>query len=68
MNVFFRHLEANCYDTKDPYGNKDPQAAARALQILNRALKCLEELPDNYRDFYGRRMVSQIESKVYLKS
>ncbi|XP_071792326.1 tRNA wybutosine-synthesizing protein 5-like [Asterias amurensis] len=68
VNVFFRHLEANCYDTKDPYGNKDPQAAARALQILNRALKCLEELPDNYRDFYGRRMVSQIESKVYLKS
>ena len=59
VNVFFRHLEANYYDSKDPYGNKDPQAAARALQILNRALKCLEELPDEYRDFYGRRMISE---------
>ncbi|XP_022111913.1 tRNA wybutosine-synthesizing protein 5-like isoform X1 [Acanthaster planci] len=68
VNVFFRHLDASCYDNKDPYGNKDPQAAARALQILNRAVKCLEELPEEYRDFYGRRMINEIEAKTFLNS
>ncbi|XP_072047446.1 tRNA wybutosine-synthesizing protein 5-like [Amphiura filiformis] len=67
VNIFWKHLEAKQYDPKDTYGNKDPQAAARALQIMRRAVKCLEELPEEYRDFYGRRMVMEIENKTYMK-
>ncbi|XP_030285371.1 tRNA wybutosine-synthesizing protein 5-like [Sparus aurata] len=52
VNVFWRHLPADSYDRKDPYGNKDPVAATRALQALERALHTLDELPADYRDFY----------------
>uniref|UniRef100_A0A8C3AEK1 tRNA-yW synthesizing protein 5 n=1 Tax=Cyclopterus lumpus TaxID=8103 RepID=A0A8C3AEK1_CYCLU len=55
VNVFGRHLPADSYDRKDPYGNEDPAAATRALQALERALRTLDELPEDYRDFYGRR-------------
>ncbi|XP_062907981.1 tRNA wybutosine-synthesizing protein 5 [Mobula hypostoma] len=65
VNVFWKHLPADCYDKTDTYGNKDPTAASRAMQILDRALKTLEELPDEYRDFYARRMVLRIQSKSY---
>ncbi|NXS02625.1 TYW5 protein, partial [Oxylabes madagascariensis] len=53
------------YDKTDTYGNKDPTAASRAIQILDRALKTLEELPEEYRDFYARRMVLRIQEKAY---
>ncbi|MFT7815046.1 tRNA wybutosine-synthesizing protein 5 isoform X1 [Arapaima gigas] len=56
VNVFWRHLPAESYDKRDPYGNKDPVAAARAMQGLDRALRMLEDLPPDYRDFYARRM------------
>ncbi|XP_062390078.1 tRNA wybutosine-synthesizing protein 5 isoform X1 [Sardina pilchardus] len=65
VNVFWRHLPENFYDKKDPYGNKDPVAAARALQALERALGVLDELPADYRDFYARRMVLRIQSRSY---
>ncbi|XP_040418006.1 tRNA wybutosine-synthesizing protein 5 [Cygnus olor] len=65
VNVFWKHLPAECYDKSDTYGNKDPTAASRAIQILDRALKTLEELPEEYRDFYARRMVSRIQEKAY---
>ncbi|XP_043988888.1 tRNA wybutosine-synthesizing protein 5 [Gambusia affinis] len=65
VNVFWRHLPADAYDKKDPYGNKDPVAAARALQTLERALHALDELPAEYRDFYGRRMVQRIQNRTY---
>lgn len=64
VNVFWRHLPADSYDRKDPYGNKDPQAAARALQALDRGLHALEELPAEYRDFYGRRMIQRIQQRA----
>ena len=66
VNVFWRHLDAKLYDSKDTYGNKDPIPAQRAQQIVDRALKTLEELPDDYRDFYARCMVTRIESKSCL--
>ncbi|XP_053134592.1 tRNA wybutosine-synthesizing protein 5 isoform X2 [Hemicordylus capensis] len=65
VNVFWRHLPSECYDKTDTYGNKDLAAASRAVQILDRALKTLEELPEEYRDFYGRRMVLRIQEKTY---
>ncbi|KAI3355918.1 hypothetical protein L3Q82_004461 [Scortum barcoo] len=65
VNVFWRHLPADCYDKKDPYGNKDPVAATRALQALERALHILDELPADYRDFYGRRMIQRIQNRTH---
>ncbi|XP_060909926.1 tRNA wybutosine-synthesizing protein 5 isoform X1 [Labrus mixtus] len=68
VNMFWRHLPADSYDKKDPYGNKDPVAAARALQALERALHTLDELPADYRDFYGRRMIQRIQKRTYSDS
>lgn len=65
VNVFWKHLPPDCYDKTDTCGNKDPAAASRAMQILDRALKTLDELPEEYRDFYARRMVLRIKSKAY---
>ena len=65
VNVFWRHLPADSYDKKDPYGNKDPVAATRALQALERALHMLDELPADHRDFYGRRMIQRIQKRTY---
>ncbi|XP_030065847.1 tRNA wybutosine-synthesizing protein 5 isoform X1 [Microcaecilia unicolor] len=65
VNVFWRHLSSECYDKTDTYGNKDPVAASRAVQILDRALKTLDELPEEYKDFYARRMVLRIQAKAY---
>ncbi|XP_056885730.1 tRNA wybutosine-synthesizing protein 5 [Takifugu flavidus] len=66
VNVFWRHLPADSYDKKDPYGNKDPVAASRALQALERALKTLDELPADYVDFYGRRMIQRIQKRTFV--
>ncbi|XP_069589733.1 tRNA wybutosine-synthesizing protein 5 isoform X3 [Ranitomeya imitator] len=65
VNVFWRHLPSDCYDKTDTYGNKDPTAASRAVQILDRALKTLDELPEEYKDFYARKMVVRIQNKAY---
>lgn len=68
VNVFWRHLPVDSYNKKDPYGNKDPVAAARALQALERALNTLDELPSDYRDFYGRRMIQCIQKRTFCSS
>ncbi|XP_068926235.1 tRNA wybutosine-synthesizing protein 5 isoform X7 [Petaurus breviceps papuanus] len=65
VNVFWKHLSSECYDKTDTYGNKDPTAASRAMQILDRALKTLDDLPEEYRDFYARRMVLRIQDKAF---
>lgn len=66
VNVFWRHLPADSYDKKDPYGNKDPVAASRALQALERALNTLDELPADYRDFYGRCMIQRLRKRTLI--
>ena len=63
VNIFWRHLEAGCYDNKDPYGNKDLVAGGRALQVVDRALRILDELPEDYRDFYVRRLIVRMGTK-----
>ncbi|KAM6175587.1 tRNA wybutosine-synthesizing protein 5 [Erethizon dorsatum] len=68
VNIFWKHLPSECYDKTDTYGNKDLTAASRAVQILDRALKTLAELPEEYRDFYARRMVLHIQDKAYSKN
>ena len=67
VNVFWRHLPVNMYNTKDTYGNKDLVPAERASQVVDRALKILNELPDEYRDFYARQLVNKIQQKAFSK-
>ncbi|XP_078460696.1 tRNA wybutosine-synthesizing protein 5 isoform X2 [Lampetra planeri] len=68
VNVFWRHLPLDAYDRTDTYGNKDPVAAARAVQILERALKTLAELPPDYQHFYGQRMILTVQRKVLRRN
>ena len=67
INIFWRHLAADAYDPKDVYGNRDPVPAARVLQSLDKNLQTLEKLPDEYRDFYARRMIARIKEKFHLQ-
>ncbi|KAL5005656.1 hypothetical protein ScPMuIL_016814 [Solemya velum] len=64
INVFWKHLDDKLYDNKDTYGNRDPLPAMRAFQILDRSLKTLEELPEEYREFYAKRLILRIQSKM----
>lgn len=68
VNVFWKHLPSEFYDSRDTYGNKDPPQVQRAMQIADRALKALGELPsEEYRDFYSRCIINRIQ-RQYLVS
>ena len=45
----------NLYSAKDLYGNKDPPAATRALEVAAAAAADLRSLPEPFRSFYARR-------------
>ena len=64
VNVFWRHLPKELYDSKDPYGNKDPLPAQKAMQMVEKAVKQLDDLPADHRDFYCLRLISCIENKM----
>ena len=63
VNVFWKNLEPELYDKKDPYGNKDLIPAAKSLRMLDNVIRQLEGLPADYKDFYGRQLVAKIEKK-----
>ena len=69
VNVFWKNLPPKFYDNKDVYGNKDPPQIQRAMQILDGALKVLNEteLPMDYKDFYARCMINRIQTRSSLK-
>ncbi|ESP01531.1 hypothetical protein LOTGIDRAFT_180300 [Lottia gigantea] len=52
VNVFWKHLGIY-YQLNVP---------------LDRALKTLDELPVEYKEFYARRLIARIESKVILRN
>lgn len=66
VNIFWKHLDPEFYDSKDVYGNKDPPQVQRALQIMERALTAVDELPADYKDFYGRCMIAKIQQRYLL--
>ena len=63
INVFWKNLKTELYDKKDPYGNKDLLPAAKSLRMLDNVIRQLEELPVEYKDFYGRHLIAKIEKK-----
>ncbi len=68
VNLFWKGLEDECYDKKDPYGNKDPAAVARATQSVDKALQHLRTLPLKYSAFYGRRLARVLEEKSAVEA
>jgi len=68
VNVFWRELEDKLYDPKDPYGNKDHLPAAKAMRMLDNVMKQLQDLPEEYKDFYARRLVLRVQDKCYSKT
>ena len=68
VNVFWRELEDKLYDPKDPYGNKDHLLAVKAMRMLDNMMKQLQDLPEEYKDFYARKLVSRVQEKCYSKT
>ncbi|XP_003748557.1 tRNA wybutosine-synthesizing protein 5 [Galendromus occidentalis] len=64
VSCLWRHLDKDHYDKKDPLNHKDPIAASRALEMLNKAVKQLDVLPEDYRHFYYRMMINRIHEKL----
>ena len=67
INVFWKNLDDKFYDKKDPYGNKDLVPAAKAMRMLDNVWHQLDDLPEQYRDFYARQLISRLESKCISK-
>ncbi|GAB5369365.1 hypothetical protein AAMO2058_001398500 [Amorphochlora amoebiformis] len=65
VNVFWRPLNKSIYDPKDTFGNRDPLPARRALEAVEKALSRLSELPEYYADFYRKRMVDIIRTRIH---
>ena len=63
INVFWKNLNSELYDKKDPYGNKDLLPASKSLRMLDNVIRQLDNLPSDYKDFYGRQLISKIEKK-----
>lgn len=82
VNVFWRDplLSRELLSTRDLYGNVDPTPAAALFRelsteehgkstkppSLNAMLRSLEQLPHYYRDFYGRKFVSELQKRLSL--
>lgn len=67
INIFWKNLKDEFYDKKDPYGNKDLLPAAKAMRMLDNVWHQLDNLPEQYRDFYGRQLIARLESKCLSK-
>ena len=67
INTFWRNLDENQYDKKDPYGNKDLLQAAKAKRMMDNVLKQLEELPSDIKDFYARQLIMKIEKRCLVE-
>ena len=63
VNVFWRHLEMEQYEKRDPYGNRDPVVAGRAIQSLEKSMQALSVLPAEYQQFYALRMMARLREK-----
>ena len=68
VNVFWRELGDNLYDQKNTYSNKDHLPAAKAMRMLDNMMRQLQDLPEEYKDFYARRLVLRVQEKCFSKT
>lgn len=64
VNVFWKELDEDFYDKKDPYGNKDLLPAQQAFNAVDKALSSLSKLPPGYREFYYYRLIAHLQKKI----
>ncbi|KAL8274752.1 hypothetical protein Esti_001301 [Eimeria stiedai] len=57
INIFWRHLPLSLFDSRDVYGNTDLLPAQQAKENVAKAIKQLQQLPEDHRDFYGRLLI-----------
>jgi tRNA wybutosine-synthesizing protein 4 len=66
INVFFNHLGADQYPTKDLYGNRDVLPAQRAFDSFDEMCAHLRSMPRVYADFYARVIAQRLQSSFRL--
>lgn len=64
INLFWKHLDDSFYDKQDLYGNKDLVSATRAFDLVKRGIKEVNNLPQEYKQFYLRRMIQMLKENV----
>ncbi|KAG8185268.1 hypothetical protein JTE90_023881 [Oedothorax gibbosus] len=64
VNVFWKELDPDLYDKKDPYGNKDLLPAQQAFASVDKAIHNLSKLPPSYKKFYCLRLIAHIGKKM----
>lgn len=64
VNVFWKNLQHDLYDKNDFYGNKDLVPASKALQSVENAVKLLQQLPNDYKEFYIQRAILNLEKHL----
>jgi tRNA wybutosine-synthesizing protein 4 len=64
LNVFFRHLSSERYQSNDLYGNKDPLLAVAAEKAVKQAIASLSDLPEEYRRFFARKLILEMKKSL----
>lgn len=60
VNIFWKHLSDQHYESKDLYGNKDLPTGSAAVQAAEQAAELLRQVPTDYRAFYARQALSKL--------
>lgn len=64
VNAFFHHLPQELYDKKDLYGNRDPVPIQQAQHHSQQIIELLNQLPDDFRKFYGLQIIRNLENNI----
>jgi len=64
VNVFWRRLSVDEYESKDIYGNKDVVSGTEACDLALRAGDAIKDLPEPYKSFYARRAIRALAHQI----
>ena len=64
VNIFWRHLPQALYAKKDLFGNADLAPAAAAFALSETIESHLTAMPEDYRDFYTRLLMSRLSKHL----
>ena len=59
----FLHLCILHLHNQDPYGNRVHLPAARADRMLDNVVRQLQQLPEEYTQFYANQLVNKLKKK-----
>ncbi|CAF0771491.1 unnamed protein product [Didymodactylos carnosus] len=64
VNVFWRHLPIEMYESKDIYGNKDLVPFSKQFGQLTKCVNEINKLQEPYADFYLKRMLLYMQKSI----